>query len=229
MVKKKKKKLSTSKKQPENYKRKKPLFVKFQIPGAKDVMLIESKHLQRAIDFMYQGHNPGSPAWKGITENLQKVLRYNRMNWHGFILFCETLKITPTGAYNLLGKHFAQEKISKAKVGWLNGALVKSFLKKMDKWGGVPKAWENHRGYINSFCKHTQTPLFKSLSNFQDYVTVWKDLTIGKRDKSGEFVFKRRERERIRKEKKIKKIKKVEAVNYANYEKTPHGWRRKIH
>lgn len=229
MVKKKKKKLLASKKQPKDYKRKKPLFVRFMVPGTKDAMLIESRHLQRGIDFLYQGHKPHSAAANAITHNLQQVLRYDRMNWTGFILFCETLKITPAGAYTLLGKHFAQEKIKKAKVGFLNETLVKSLLKKMDKWGGVPKSWKNHRGYINSFCKHTNTPLFKSLSNFQDHVTVWKELTVGKRDKSGEFVFKRRERERIRKEKKLKRIKKVEPINYKNYEQTPHGWRRKIH
>lgn len=154
------------------------------VPGTKDAMLIESRHLQRGIDFLYQGHKPGSEQHKIITYNLQKVLRYDRMNWTGFILFCETLKITPTGAYTLLGKHFAQEKIAKAKVGFLNETLVKSLLKKMDKWGGIPKAWKNHRGYINSFCKHTNTPLFKSLSNFQDHVTVWKELTVGKRHKN---------------------------------------------
>ena len=69
-------------------------------------MLIESRHLQRAIDELYKGHKPDSKAAKVITHNLQQVLRYERMNWTGFILFCETLKITPTGAYTLLGKHF---------------------------------------------------------------------------------------------------------------------------
>jgi len=193
MPKKKKIKSSTSKKQSENYKRKKPLFVRFQIPGSKDAMLIESRHLQRAIDELYKGHKPDSKAAKVITHNLQQVIRYERMNWTGFILFCETLKITPAGAYTLLGKHFAQEKIAKAKVGFLNETLVKSLVKKMDQWGGVPKAWKNHRGYINSFCKHTGTPLFKSLSNFQDHVTVWKDLTVGKRKKKKVPYYKDRE------------------------------------
>jgi len=193
MPKKKKIKSSTSKKQSENYKRKKPLFVRFQIPGSKDAMLIESRHLQRAIDELYKGHKPDSKAAKVITHNLQQVLRYERMNWTGFILFCETLKITPAGAYTLLGKHFAQEKIAKSKVGFLNETLVKSLVKKMDQWGGVPKAWKNHRGYINSWCKHTGTPLFKSLSNFQDHVTVWKDLTVGKRKKKKVPYYKDRE------------------------------------
>jgi|TARA_R100000781_G_scaffold81662_1_gene50352 hypothetical protein len=156
-------------------------------------MLIESRHLQRAIDELYKGHKPDSKAAKVITHNLQQVIRYERMNWTGFILFCETLKITPAGAYTLLGKHFAQEKIAKSKVGFLNETLVKSLVKKMDQWGGVPKAWKNHRGYINSWCKHTGTPLFKSLSNFQDHVTVWKDLTVGKRKKKKVPYYKDRE------------------------------------
>tara|TARA_R100001143_G_scaffold19158_1_gene20690 strand:+ start:66 stop:680 length:615 start_codon:yes stop_codon:yes gene_type:complete len=162
-------------------KRKRPIFIRFAVPGAKGNMLIEAKHLQRALDFMYQGHKPGSVAWKGITENITKVLRHNQMNWHGFILFCETLRVSPTAAYSLLAKHFSQEKVAKAKVGFLNELLVKSLLKKMHQWGGVPNAWKNHRAWINSWCRRTGTPLFKTLSNFQDHVTVWKELTVGKR------------------------------------------------
>ena len=75
-----------SKKPPEeNYKRKEPLFVRFQIPGTKDAMLIESRHLQRAIDELYKGHKPDSKAAKVITHNLQQVLReeeiYNHPNY----------------------------------------------------------------------------------------------------------------------------------------------------
>ena len=164
-----------------NLKKRKKIFVKFANPGSKGHMLIEAKHLQRAIDFMYQGHKPGSVAWKGITENLTKTLRYNRMNWHGFILFCETLRVSPTSAYSLLMEHFAKSKVSKMKVGFLNELLVKSLLNKIDKWGGVPKAWKNHKAYINSWCRKTNTPIFNSLSHFQDLVSEWKNLTVGKR------------------------------------------------
>ena len=163
--------------------KKKPLFVRFAVPGSKGDMLIESKHLQRAIDFMYQGHKPGDKASLGITENLKNVLRHNQMNWHGFILFCETLRVSPTAAYSLLAKHFSQEKVAKTKVGFLNELMVRSLLKKMDQWGGVPKAWKNHKAYINSWCRRTGTPLFNSLSNFGDHVTAWKELTVGKRKK----------------------------------------------
>ena len=61
--------------------------------------------------------------------------------------------------------------------------ICKSLLKKIDQWSGVPAAWEDHRGYINSWCKRTGTPLFKSQSNFADHITAWKEATIGKRKK----------------------------------------------
>ena len=166
-----------------NLKKRKKIFVKFANPGSKGHMLIEAKHLQRGIDFLYQGHKPGSPAWKAITENLTKTLRYNRMNWHGFILFCETLRVSPTSAYSLLMEHFAKSKVSKMKVGFLNELLVKSLLKKINKAGGVPKAWKSNKAWIDSWCRKTNTPIFNSLSHFQDLVSEWKNLTVGKRKK----------------------------------------------
>jgi len=119
-----------------------------------------------------------------VAKHLQLQIRHGKANWVGFILFAETLGITPTKAYRLLGKHFAGEKIAKAKVGFLNELMVKSLLKKMHQWGGVPNAWKKHRAWINSWCRKTGTPVFKTLSNFQDHVTVWKELTVGKRHKN---------------------------------------------
>jgi len=58
------------------------------------------------------------------------------MNWHGFILFCETLRVSPTSAYSLLMEHFAKSKVSKMKVGFLNELLVKSLLNKIDSLEG---------------------------------------------------------------------------------------------
>ena len=103
------------------------------------------------------------------------------MNWYGFILFAEILGIGPGKAYGLLGKHFKPKEFQKKRVGYLNPIMVKSLLKKIDRWGKTPKAWQDHRAYINSWCKKTGTPLFKSLSNFEDYVTAWRDATVGKR------------------------------------------------
>tara|TARA_B100001964_G_C13971929_1_gene482276 strand:+ start:139 stop:759 length:621 start_codon:yes stop_codon:yes gene_type:complete len=165
-----------------NLKKRKRIFIKFAIPGDKGKeTLIEARHLQRGIDFLYQGHKPGSAAWRATTENITKMLRYNIINWHGIILFCEALRVSPASVYSLLAKHFSQEKVAKAKVGFLNAILVKSLLKKIDQWGGVPKAWKNHKAYINSWCRKTGTPLFNSLSNFQDLVTAWREATVGKR------------------------------------------------
>ena len=167
-----------------NLKKRKRIFIKFAIPGDKGKeTLIEARHLQRGIDFLYRGHKPGSAAWKATTENIKRMLRYNVINWHGIILFCESLRISPATVYSLLAKHFSQEKISKEKVGFLNAVLVKSLLNKIDKWGGVPKAWKNHKAYINSWCRKTNTPIFNSLSHFQDLVSEWKNLTVGKRKK----------------------------------------------
>ena len=175
------KKKKIKKQKSSNLKKRKPIFVKFANPGSKGHMLIEAKHLQRAIDFMYQGHKQGSVAWKGITENLKNTLRHNRINWHGFILICETLRVSPTSAYSLLMEHFAKSKVSKMKVGFLNELLVKSLFKKINKVGGVPKAWKSNKAWIDSWCKKTGTPLFNSLSHFQDLVSEWRHLTVGKR------------------------------------------------
>ena len=101
-----------------NLKKRKKIFVKFANPGSKGHMLIEAKHLQRGIDFLYQGHKPGSAAWRATTENITKMLRYNIINWHGIILFCEALRVSPASVYSLLAKHFSQEKVAKAKVGF---------------------------------------------------------------------------------------------------------------
>ena len=189
MQKKKQKKQTSS-----NLKKRKPIFVRFAVPGDTGrETLIEARHLQRGIDFLYKGHKPGSPAWKATTENITKMLRYNVINWHGIILFCEALRVSPAAVYSLLAKHFAQEKVSKMKVGFLNGILVRSLFKKITQWGGVPKAWKNHKAYIDSWCRKTNTPLFNSLSNFQDHVTVWKELTVGKRKKKKVPYFKDKE------------------------------------
>ena len=72
-------------------------------------------------------------------------------------------------------------KFKKMSDGFLNQLKVKQLLRKIKKWGGVPKAWSAHNKYINAWCKQTGTPLFNSLSNFQDHVTAWRDATVGKR------------------------------------------------
>jgi len=166
-------------------KKRKPIFVNFAMPlafGGKKThatFLIEARHMQRAIDTLYK-LTPGKRGRLHLLKELQEVLRYNKVNWHGFILFAEILGIGPGKAYGLLGEHFKRREMQKLRVGFLNQILVKSLLKKIDQWGKTPAAWKNHRAYINSWCKRTGTPLFKSYSNFSDYVTAWRDATVGK-------------------------------------------------
>ena len=142
--------------------------------------LVEARHMQRAINTLHE-LTPDKASRLHLLEKLQEVLRDNKVNWYGFILFAELLGIGPAKAYGLLGKHFSPMKIQKLRVGFLNQIMVKSLLKKINQWGGVPAAWQEHRGYINSWCKKTGTPLFKSESNFEDYVTEWREATVGKR------------------------------------------------
>ncbi len=111
-------------------KKKKPLFISFALPGYKGNVLIESRHLQRGIDFLYQGHKPHSPAFKAITSNLQKTIRHGQMNWHGLILYAETMGISPGQMYSLLGNHFKKSTTRKRWVAFISPALIKLLLKK---------------------------------------------------------------------------------------------------
>ena len=169
-------------------KNRKPIFIKFAMPlafGGKKTgrtFLVEARHMQRAIDTLHK-LTPGKVSRLHLLKELQEVLKYNKMNWVGFILFAEILGIGPGKAYGLLGKHFSPMKIQKLRVGFLNQIMVKSLLKKINQWSGVPAAWQDHRGYINSWCRRTGTPLFKSQSNFADHITAWKEATVGKRKK----------------------------------------------
>ena len=136
--------------------------------------------MEKAINVLHE-LTPGKDNRLQLYKKLQELKNNKIMNWYGFILFAEILGIGPGKAYGLLGKHFKPKEFQKKRVGYLNPIMVKSLLKKIDRWGKTPKAWQDHRAYINSWCKKTGTPLFKSLSNFQDYISAWKDATVGKR------------------------------------------------
>ena len=163
--------------------KKKPLFISFALPGYKGNVLIESRHLQRGIDFLFKGHKPHSPAAKAITSNLQKVLRHGEMNWHGLILYAETMGISPGQMYSLLGNHFKKSTTRKRWVAFISPALIKLLLKKINQWGGAPNAWKWHKKYLDSWCRRTGLERFTTYSNFSDYVTAFKEATIGKRKK----------------------------------------------
>jgi hypothetical protein len=172
-----------------NLKKRKRIFIKFKMPigigsgQSTEHFLIEARHLQKGLDILHRDIAPGKKGSDLVVKNLQQQLRYGKINWFGFILFAETLGINSAKAYGLLGNYFSSKEIQKNRVKFLNPTLVKSLLIKIDKWGGVPKAWKNHKAYINSWCRKTGTPLFNSLSNFGDLVTAWREATVGKRKK----------------------------------------------
>jgi len=169
-----------------------PTFLKFAFPvgmGSGQPMqefLVEARHFQRGLDILHNKVMPdqSKKSLDHVAFNLRDAQRagsINAQSWLSLILMAETLGFTPAKMFGLLGKYHSKKEIQKARVGFLNQILVQSLLKKINKWGGVPAAWQEHRGYINSWCKRTGTPLFKSQSNFEDYVTGWRDATVGKR------------------------------------------------
>ena len=175
-------------------KKRKPIFVKFAFPvgmgsgqpGLHNAFLVEAKHFQRGLDVLHNKVMPdqSKKSLNHVAYNLRDAMRagtINAQSWLSLILMAETLGLTPAKMFSLIGKHNSSKKLQKSRVGFLNQIMIKSLLKKIDRWGKTPKAWQDHRAYINSWCKKTGTPLFKSLSNFQDYISAWKDATVGKR------------------------------------------------
>ena len=173
-----------------------PVFLKFAFPvgmgsgqpGLGNAFLVEARHFQRGLDVLHNKVMPdqSKKSLDHVAYDLRDAMRagtINSQSWLSLILMAETLGFTPAKMFGLLGKHNSEKKIQKLRVGFLNQILVKSLFKKIDQWGGVPAAWQDHRAYIDSWCKRTGTPLFKSLSNFQDHITAWKDATVGKRKK----------------------------------------------
>ena len=169
-----------------------PTFLKFAFPtgmGSGQPMqefLVEARHFQRGLDVLHNKVMPdqSKKSCDHVAYNLRDAMRagtINAQSWLSLILMAETLGFTPAKMFGLLGKYHSKKEIQKARVGFLNQILVQSLLKKINQWGGVPAAWQEHRGYINSWCKRTGTPLFKSQSNFEDYVTGWREATVGKR------------------------------------------------
>ena len=166
--------------------RREPIFLKFWFPtgmGSGQPMqefLIEAKHFQRGLDVLHNKVMPdqSKKSLDHVAFDLRDAQRspsINAQSWLSLILMAETLGFTPAKMFSLLGKYNSKEKVQRLRVGFLNQLKVKQLLRKIKKWGGVPKAWSAHNKYING------TPLFNSLSNFQDHVTAWRDATVGKR------------------------------------------------
>ena len=175
-----------------NSKRRKLIFLRFKFPtgmGSGQPMeefLVEARHFQRGLDVLHEKvmPNQSKKSCDHVAYNLRDAMRagtINAQSWLSLILMAETLGFTPAKMFSLLGKYNSKEKVQRLRVGFLNQLKVKQLLRKIKKWGGVPKAWSAHNKYINAWCKQTGTPLFNSLSNFQDHVTAWRDATVGKR------------------------------------------------
>ena len=189
-----------------NSKRRKPIFLKFAFPvgmgsgqpGLGNAFLVEAKHFQRGLDVLHKKvmPNQSKKSLDHVAFNLRDAMRagtINAQSWLSLILMAETLGFTPAKMFGLLGKYNSNKDVQKKRVGFLNQLKVKQLLRKINKWGKTPKAWRDHRKYIDAWCKQTGTPLFNSLSNFQDHVTVWKELTVGKRKKKKVPYFKDKE------------------------------------
>ena len=181
MTKKKKKKIKSLKKETPLFKvayplgksKNKPFMIK--IGG----IWLDPGRMIKAINVLHKEIAPGKATH--INKKLTEFYISKKLNWFSLIMLAETVGLTPDRLFTIIRGYFQKEKISKFRVGLMNPTMVKLLLKKIDSWGGVPKAWSNHKSYIDSWCKKTGTPVFKSLSNFQDHLTAWKDVTVGKR------------------------------------------------
>jgi len=189
--KKKKIKLPSSKK-----KRRTPIFIRFAFPvgmgsgqpGPDNAFLIEAKHFQKGLDVLHNKVMPdqSKKSLDHVAFNIRDATRagtINAQSWLSLILMAETLGFTPGKMFAFLGKYNSSREVQKLRVAFLNQLKVKQLLRKINKWGKTPKAWRDHRKYIDAWCKQTGTPLFNSLSNFEDYVTAWREATVGKRNK----------------------------------------------
>ena len=208
-------------------------FAKIWMPGPPgsnnpgQLIYVESKHLQSAYNALFGGVMPATKANK--DHFIKTFPKDKKIRWSDLILIAETLGFSAGQVYTLLHRHFRGEAMAKRKVGWLNPLMVKQLVKKINKWGGAPKAFMEHDNYINSWCSRNGVPIFTSSSNFSDWITNWKKITgIGARDRSGKFTIEREGKESLRRMKKLKRLeKKYPPINYDEYEDTPQGKRKK--
>jgi hypothetical protein len=229
MTRKKKKKLSSSKKTIRRSD-----FAKIWMPNPKGatpagkLIYVEAKHLNHAYNVLF---GQVMPATKANKKHLETTFpKDKRVRWTDLIIISETLGFNAGQLYTLLHQHFRKEAMAKRKVAWLSPLMVQQLLKKINKWGGAPKSFSEHRNYINSWCRKNGVPLFTSSSNFSDWITNWKAIAVpgGKRDKSGKFNKERSAKESLRKMKKITKLeKKYPPVDYSKFVETEFGWKPK--
>ena len=175
-------------------KRRDPIFLKFWFPvgmgsgrpGMHNAFLIEAKHFQRGLDVLHKKVMPdqSKKSLDHVAYNLRDGMRspyVNAQSWLSFILMAETLGLTPAKMFGMIGKHHSKKELQKLRVGFLNQLKVKQLLRKINKWGGVPAAWKDQKKYIDVWCRKTGTPIFKTLKDFQTYISAWREATVGKR------------------------------------------------
>ncbi len=173
-------------------KRRDPIFLKFWFPtgmGSGQPMqefLIEAKHFQRGLDVLHNKVMPdqSKKSLDHVAFDLRDAMRAggaNAQSWLSLILMAETLGLTPAKMFGMIGKHHSKKELQKLRVGFLNQLKVKQLLRKINKWGGVPAAWKDQKKYIDVWCRKTGTPIFKTLKDFQTYISAWREATVGKR------------------------------------------------
>ena len=149
-----------------------------------DDMWVDFINCKKAIDTLYKEIVPFGNAGKHHV--LKKLMAgqgsKQKMHWYTFIMLTEMLGQSPDKLWNILGKYFRREKIQRLKVAMINPSMVALLVNKINKWGGVPVAWEKHRSYLNTWCRRNRVPQFKSFGAFKNLVTDWKEISgIGKR------------------------------------------------
>ncbi len=187
-------------------KRRDPIFLKFWFPtgmGSGQPMqefLIEAKHFQRGLDVLHNKVMPdqSKKSLDHVAFDLRDAMRAggaNAQSWLSLILMAETLGLTPAKMFGMIGKHHSKKELQKLRVGFLNQLKVKQLLRKINKWGGVPAAWKDQKKYIDVWCRKTGTPIFKTLKDFQTYISAWREATVGKRKWSSSGISTKGDRE----------------------------------
>ena len=143
--------------------------------------------MTKALDVLHKEITPGKAGAALVLKKLTEFYTSKKLNWFALILLAETVGLSPDKLFEVIRKYFTEEKTAKLRVAMMNPMMVQQLLKNINKWGGVFKAWNNHKKYIDGWFKLSKTPKIESFGAFKNYVTDWKDLTVGKRFKSKDY------------------------------------------
>lgn len=156
----------------------------------------------KGLDVVHKEICPGKAGAARVVKALKSSAQ--DMNWITLIMLAETVGLTPDKLQKLIIKYFQEQRTTKLKVAMMNPTMVLQLRKRIDKWGGIYKTWDSHKEYIDRWCKLTGTPKMESFGAFKNYVTAWKDLTVGKRFKSKDYQSSKMAEYAARAEKKLK-------------------------